>query len=120
LAGAPALTLSLGDVAGLKLLEYAVDGAAVTGAVLTGISSRSVPQIHSASEHVFAFAGALAPLSLVYVAGHKLEEYTMDEAAVLKGISKVYGAKKAAALALLAQEDKAAVGQGGGKQRSKK
>lgn len=44
----------------------------------------------------------------------------MDEAAVLKGISKVYGAKKAAALALLAQEDKAAVGQGGGRQRSKK
>lgn len=52
--------------------------------------------------------------------GHKLQEYVMDEAAVLKGISKVYGAKKAAALALLAQEDKAAVGQGGGRQRSKK
>lgn len=44
----------------------------------------------------------------------------MDEASVLKGISKVYGAKKAAALALLAQEDKAAVGSGGAKQRSKK
>lgn len=43
----------------------------------------------------------------------------MEEAAVLKGISKVYGAKKAAALALLAQEDKAAVG-ASGKQRSKK
>jgi hypothetical protein len=52
--------------------------------------------------------------------GHKLQEFTMDESSVLKGISKVYGAKKAAALALLAQEDKAAVGQGGGKQRSKK
>lgn len=60
--------------------------------------------------------------AVVYVCpqpGHKLQEYTMHESSVLKGISKVYGAKKAAALALLAQEDKAAVG-GGGKQRSKK
>eukprot|EP00775_Hariotina_reticulata_P006637 gene6637-6864_t len=41
--------------------------------------------------------------------GHKLEEYEMDEAAVLKGITKVYNAKKAAALAAMQQEDRAAL-----------
>jgi hypothetical protein len=44
----------------------------------------------------------------------------LDEAAALAGISRVYSAKKAAALALLAREDKAAVGSGGGRQRAKK
>jgi hypothetical protein len=44
----------------------------------------------------------------------------MEEAAVLRGISRVYAAKKAAALALLARADKAAVGAAGGRQRAKK
>lgn len=44
--------------------------------------------------------------------GHKLEEYAMDEAAVLKGITRVYSAKKAAAIAALNEEDKQAVGMG--------
>eukprot|EP00879_Flechtneria_rotunda_P010618 GHRR01011098.1.p1 GENE.GHRR01011098.1~~GHRR01011098.1.p1 ORF type:complete len:244 (+),score=89.89 GHRR01011098.1:2168-2899(+) len=42
--------------------------------------------------------------------GHKLEEYIMDEAQVLKGITRVYSAKKAAALALMNEEDRQAVG----------
>lgn len=44
--------------------------------------------------------------------GHKLGELEMDEAAVLKGITRVYKAKKAAALAAMNEEDKQAVGMG--------
>jgi ATP-dependent RNA helicase DDX49/DBP8 len=52
--------------------------------------------------------------------GHKLEEYEMDEAAVLKGITKVYNAKKAAALAAMQQEDRAAVGAAKSRSNQKK
>jgi ATP-dependent RNA helicase DDX49/DBP8 len=44
--------------------------------------------------------------------GHKLAELPMEEAAVLKGITRVYKAKKAAALAAMNEEDKQAVGMG--------
>jgi ATP-dependent RNA helicase DDX49/DBP8 len=44
--------------------------------------------------------------------GHKLAELPMEEAAVLKGITQVYKAKKAAALAAMNEEDKQAVGMG--------
>jgi ATP-dependent RNA helicase DDX49/DBP8 len=54
--------------------------------------------------------------------GHKLEELEMEEAAVLKGITRVYKAKKAAALAAMNEEDKQAVGMGriGGSSRHKR
>ncbi|KAF6264188.1 DEAD-domain-containing protein [Scenedesmus sp. NREL 46B-D3] len=55
--------------------------------------------------------------------GHKLAELPMEEAAVLKGITQVYKAKKAAALAAMNDEDKQAVGMGrssGGGSRHKR
>lgn len=49
--------------------------------------------------------------------GHQLLELELEEAAVLKGLGRVYSAKKAAALAALAEDDAAAVGGSGGGQR---
>eukprot|EP00882_Tetradesmus_deserticola_P031448 GHRQ01035560.1.p1 GENE.GHRQ01035560.1~~GHRQ01035560.1.p1 ORF type:complete len:297 (+),score=193.69 GHRQ01035560.1:34-891(+) len=55
--------------------------------------------------------------------GHNLAELALDESAVLAGITRVYKAKKAAALAAMNEEDKQAVGMGrssGGGSRHKR